>query len=79
MEAETFSPAIASNHFELHMDYGFSIKGRRKASQPFVVQLSGDYGDYLPNRRTIPGGKSSALVSVVGPEGVKSWLMKLLN
>ena len=61
--------AIVSNPFELYVDYGFSMKGRSKARQTFVVQLSGDYGDYLPTRRAIPGGQYSALVSVVGPEG----------
>ena len=61
--------AIVSNPFELYVDYGFIMKGRSKARQTFVVQLSGDYGDYLPTRRAIPGGQYSALVSVVGPEG----------
>lgn len=61
--------AIASNPFELYVDYGFSMKGKSKANQTFVVQLSGDYGDYLPTSRAILGGQYSALVSVVGPEG----------
>ena len=61
--------AIASNPFELYVDYGFRIKGRSKANQTFVVQLSGDYGDYLPTARAISGGQYSALVSVVGPIG----------
>jgi hypothetical protein len=61
--------AIASNPFELFVDYGFSIKGRSKAKQTFVVQLSGDYGDYLPTKRAVHGGQYSALVSIVGPSG----------
>ena len=61
--------AMASNPFELYVDYGFEIKGRSKAKQTFVVQLSGDYGDYLPTAKAIPGGQYSALVSVVGPIG----------
>jgi hypothetical protein len=61
--------AIASNPFELYVDYGFRIKGRSKAAQTFVVQLSCDYGDYLPTLKAIPGGQYSALVSVVGPIG----------
>jgi len=61
--------AIASNPFELYVDYGFGMKGRSKANQTFVVQLCGDYGDYLPTARAIPGGQYSALVSFVGPEG----------
>ena len=61
--------AIASNPFELYVNYGFSIKGRSKAMQTFVVQLSGDDGDYLPTARAISGGQYSALVSTVGPIG----------
>ena len=61
--------AIASNPFELYVDYGFRIKGRSKANQTFVVQLSGDQGDYLPTERGISGGQYSALVSRVGPTG----------
>jgi hypothetical protein len=61
--------AIASNPFELYVDYGFRIKGRSKADQTFVVQLSCDYGDYLPTLKALPGGQYSALVSVVGPAG----------
>ncbi len=61
--------AIASNPFELYVDYGFRIKGRSKAKQTFVVQLSGDDGDYLPTARAISGGQYSALVSTVGPTG----------
>jgi hypothetical protein len=61
--------AIASNPFELYVDYGSAIKGRSRARETFVVQLSGDYGDYLPTARGIAGGQYSALVSNVGPEG----------
>lgn len=61
--------AIASNPFELYVDYGFGIKGRSKANQTFVVQLAGDYGDYLPTARAVSGGQYSALTSVVGPNG----------
>ena len=61
--------AFASNPFELFVDYGFCMKGRSKAKQTFVVQLSGDYGDYLPTKRAVQGGQYSALVSMVGPIG----------
>jgi len=63
--------AIVTNPFELYVDYGFRIKGRSRANQPFVVQLSGEDGDYLPTARAISGGQYSALVSVVGPAGGK--------
>ena len=71
--------AIVSNPFELYVDYGFSMKGRSKARQTFVVQLSGDYGDYLPTKRAIPGGQYSALVSVVGPEGGQVLVNETVN
>lgn len=61
--------AIASNPFELYVDYGFMITGRCKAKQTFIVQLSCDYGDYLPTARAVSGGQYSAMVSVVGTEG----------
>ena len=61
--------AFATNPFELYADYGFRITGRSHAKQTFIIQLSGDYGDYLPTQRGITGGQYSALVSVVGPSG----------
>jgi hypothetical protein len=61
--------AFATNPFELYADYGFRITGRSRARQTFIIQLSGDYGDYLPTQRGITGGQYSALVSIVGPEG----------
>ena len=64
--------AIATNPFELYIDYGFRIMGRSNAKQTFLVQLSsGDYGDYLPTQRAINGGGYSAITSAVGPEGGK--------
>jgi hypothetical protein len=61
--------AFASDPFELYVDYGFRIMGRSKAKQTFIIQLSCDYGDYLPTTRAISGGQYSALVSKVGPIG----------
>ena len=61
--------AIASNPFELFVDYGFCMKSRSKARQTFVVQLSGDYGDYLPTKKAIQGGQYSSMVSLIGPDG----------
>ena len=65
--------AFATNPFELYMDYGFRIKGRSKAKQTFLIQLSsGDSGGYLPTRRAIEGEGYrgySAMVNNVGPEG----------
>jgi hypothetical protein len=61
--------AFATNPFELYADYGFRITGRSRAKQTFIIQLCGDYGDYLPTQRGITGGQYSALVSRVGPVG----------
>lgn len=61
--------AIASNPFELFVDFGFAIKGRSKAPQTFVVQLSCDYADYLPTERALAGGGYSAMATMIGHDG----------
>lgn len=61
--------AIASNSFELFVDYGFQIMARSRAEQTFLVQLSGDYADYLATDIAIKGGDYSAEANFVGPEG----------
>jgi len=63
--------AIATNPFELFVDYGVQIKARSKAVQTFVLQLTGGSGGYLPTQRAVQGGGYSAVVqsSRVGPEG----------
>jgi len=62
--------AIATNPFELFLDYGVQIKALSAASQTILVQLSGR-GWYLPSARALQGGGYGAMpaVSVVGPEG----------
>ena len=62
---------IASNSFELFVDYGLNIMGRSKANLTFIVQLSCDYNDYLPTERAIQGGGYSAMANPVGPVGGK--------
>ena len=66
--------AIATNPFELYVDYGVQIKARSKAVQTFVIQLACNSGMYLPNARAIGGGGYSAEVvsNYVGPEGGKA-------
>lgn len=61
---------IATNPFELYLDYGIRIKGRSPAVQTFVVQLAGD-GTYLPTSRSVAGGSYGAgsRESIIGPEG----------
>ena len=61
--------AIASNAFELFVDFGYRIMAQSKARQTFIVQLSGDYGDYLATDRAIQAGGYSAMANPVGPEG----------
>jgi hypothetical protein len=62
--------AIATNPFELFLDYGIQIKARSLAEQTFVVQLSGA-GTYLPTAKAVVGGHYSAEAADnrVGPEG----------
>ena len=62
--------AIATNPFELFLDFGIQIKARSPALQTFVVQLVGP-GGYVPTARAVRGGGYSAIAesNVVGPEG----------
>lgn len=61
---------IATNPFELFMDYGMRIKTRSPAAQTMTVQLAGQ-GFYLPSERYIAGGGYGVVpaVSAAGPRG----------
>jgi len=65
--------AIASNPFELYLDYGVQIQARSPAVQTVLIQLASpmDFGYYVPTPRALQGGGYSAIVeqSLVGPEG----------
>jgi hypothetical protein len=61
--------AIATNSFELYLDYGVRIKARSKALLTFLVQLSSQNNGYLPTEKATQGGGYSADKYVVGPEG----------
>ena len=63
--------AIATNPFELFLDYGVQMKARSPAEQTLVIQLAGGSGAYLPTPKAIDGGSYSALphTNQVGPEG----------
>jgi hypothetical protein len=66
--------AVATNPFELYLDYGLRIKARSRAVQTFVVQLSGGADSpagYLATERAVAGGGYSAVPesTPVGPEG----------
>jgi hypothetical protein len=61
---------FASNPFELYLDYGDRIKGRSKAVQTFLVQLSAGQGTYLPSGRSGGTGYGSVPASsIVTVEG----------
>jgi hypothetical protein len=61
--------AMATNPFELFLDYGDQIKGRSKGVLTFISQLTCDYQGYLPTRRAVAGGDYSAVNHTVGPVG----------
>ncbi|MCU0913950.1 MAG: hypothetical protein MUC88_05225 [Planctomycetes bacterium] len=62
--------ALATNPFELYLDYGVRMQQRSPAVQTFVVQLAGA-GTYLPTQRSIAGGAYGAVPASteIGPEG----------
>ncbi len=65
------SVAIATNPFELFLDYGNQIRARSRAEQTFLVQLANGYEGYLPTQKAERGGHYSAFIpsGQVGHEG----------
>ena len=63
--------AIATNPFELFLDFGNYMKARSKAKQTFIMQLTCDALGYLPTEKAENGGHYSAYISSgnVGHEG----------
>ena len=63
--------AMATNPFELFLDYGNQIRARSVADQTFLFQLTCGAGGYLPTEKAEKGGHYSAYVSsgYVGYEG----------
>lgn len=63
--------AIATNPFELFLDYGNQIRARSKAKQTFLIQLACGSDGYLPTEKAERGGHYSAYVSsgFAGHEG----------
>lgn len=63
--------AMATNPFELYIEYGMQIKARSRADQTFLAQLTGDRGKYLPTRQAVPGMAYGSRITenTVGPEG----------
>ncbi len=73
--------AIATNPFELFLDYGNQIKVRSKAKQTMLVQLACDAMGYLPTRKAVPqGGYGTSVVSCLcGPDGGEVLVEKTLE
>jgi hypothetical protein len=63
--------AMATNPFELYVDYSNRMKARSPAVHTSIIQLTSDCGAYLPTERAVQGGGYSARIDdgVVGPEG----------
>ena len=61
--------AIATNPFELYIDYGIRIKARSPAALTFLVQTACQHCGYLPTAKAVKGGGYSADKFFVGPEG----------
>ena len=63
--------AIVTNPFELYVDYGMRMEAQSPAVLTMVVQLTCDYGKYLPTATAIRGGSYSAKPAdnEVGPDG----------
>jgi hypothetical protein len=63
--------AMATDPFELFLDYGLRIKARSRAAQTFLAQLAcGSFG-YLPTERAVQGASYGAEVASnqIGPAG----------
>jgi hypothetical protein len=67
--------AIATNPYELYLDYGVQIQGRSPAPQTILIQLAAamDFAYYVPTPRAITAGGYSAEIThnLVGPEGAQ--------
>lgn len=67
--------AIATNPYELYLDYGVQIQGRSPAPQTILIQLAAaiDFAYYVPTPRAIEAGGYSAEVThnLIGPEGAQ--------
>jgi hypothetical protein len=62
--------ALATNPFELYLDYGLRIQARSRAEQTFLVQLANGSCGYLPSQKAVAkhyGGLAAD--NSVGPEG----------
>ena len=63
--------AIATNPFELFLNYGNKIRARSRAKQTFLIQLACGTEGYLPTEKAEKGSHYSAYISsgITGHEG----------
>ena len=73
--------AIATNPFELFLDYANRIKARSYSEQTFIVQLCCGGGLYLPTEKAEKAGHYSAYISSgnVGHEGGDLFTRETIN
>ena len=73
--------AIATNPFELFLDYGNRIRARSFAKQTIIVQLACGQGGYLPTEKAEKGSHYSAYVSsgYFGHEGGDMYVRTTLD
>jgi len=72
---------MATNPFELYLDYGMRMKARSPANQTFLIQLSNGSCGYLPSYRSTLGGSYGAepASTLIGPEGGQELVEKTLE
>ena len=65
--------AVATNPFELYLEYGQRIQARSPATQTITAQLTNDVLGYLPTREALAHGHYSAMPADIhiGPDGGK--------
>ncbi|MCU0960467.1 MAG: hypothetical protein MUF48_10205 [Pirellulaceae bacterium] len=74
--------AIATNPFELYLDYGIQMQARSASEQTFLIQLAAagkENPGYLPTTRAVAGGgfteapmnnySATVMSNLIGPEG----------
>jgi len=73
--------AVATNPFELYLEYGQRIKARCPATQTIAAELTNDTLSYLPTRDALAHGHYSAMPASlrVGPEGGDKLVEKSLE
>lgn len=76
--------AIATNPFELFLDYGVQIQARSPAIQTFLIQLASapaGYAGYVPTPRAIKAGgySTDVLVNMISPDGAQVLVERTLE